>query len=68
MAKTQKTIEVIIEKDGSTKVEAFGFTGKNCLKETESLEEALGKLQSRTAKPEMNKTTTIADKAQVGGK
>lgn len=68
MANTQKTIEVTIEKDGKLKIEASGFSGGACLKETESLEQALGKVEKRSMKSEASKGITIADKATVGKK
>ena len=64
--KTQKTITVIIDKQGNPTIEASGFTGDACLKETKGIEEALGKLSDRSLKPEAMKTTTIADKTKVG--
>lgn len=46
-------ITVDIAKDGTSKVEAHNFPGNSCLKETASLEEAMGKLTNRDAKLEM---------------
>ena len=47
-----KKILVTVEKDGATKIEAQGFTNNSCLKETESLEQALGIVSKRTKKSE----------------
>lgn len=47
-----KTIIVTIDKNGGTQIEAQGFTGDACLKETKSLEEALGKVEDRELKKE----------------
>jgi hypothetical protein len=66
MAKTQKTIEVTIKKDGTSKVEAFGFTGGACMKETEGLEEALGQVTGRSMKSDASKPITIADQTKIG--
>ena len=45
-------LEIVIEKDGSVKIEAIGYKGKACLIDTQAFEEALGKVANRTAKPE----------------
>jgi hypothetical protein len=56
-------ITVDIDAQGNSKVEAHNFPNNACLKETASLEEAMGKLVTRDAKPEMH----IPDaKAAVG--
>lgn len=68
MAKSQKTIEVTIDKTGDVKTEASGFPGATCLKEVETLEAALGKVEQRSLKLEATKPVTIADKTTVGGK
>jgi hypothetical protein len=47
-----KTIEVVISKDGETKVEAVGYSGAECEKATAELEKSLGVAGKRTAKPE----------------
>lgn len=66
MAKQQVEIVVLIEPGGKTTIEAKGFKNDACLKETESLEEALGKVSDRKLKPEANKKITVADKTKVG--
>ena len=64
----RKVIHVTIPPDGGeVKVEAMeGFTGKACLKATESLEKALGGKAQRTEKPEMHQTEVVT--AKVGAK
>lgn len=47
-----KKIVVTVAPDGSSKVEAFGFTGSACLRATQDIERAIGKLEMRKAKPE----------------
>ena len=47
-----KTIEVIVQPDGSLKIEAVGFRGADCEKATRFLEQALGKPTNRQKKPE----------------
>lgn len=66
MGKTLKTITVEIDPSGSTKIDAQGFTGNSCLKETESLEEALGKVSDRHLKAEAMKPVTVPDKNKLG--
>jgi hypothetical protein len=50
--RTEKKIVFSAEKDGSTSIEAFGFADGTCLKATQSIEEALGKVSAREKKPE----------------
>ena len=47
MTKEQKII-VTAFPNGTSKIEAVGFTDGACLKETKSLEEALGKVTSQS--------------------
>jgi len=47
-----KTIEVIVQQDGSLKIDAVGFHGADCDKATAFLEQALGKATGRQKKPE----------------
>jgi hypothetical protein len=51
----QRKIIVTANPDGSSKIEAQGFPDGSCLKETESLEQALGKVQGRELKAEAHK-------------
>lgn len=63
-----KEITVTISNDGSTSVEPTkGFTGPECLKETKSVEEALGKVDKRDPKPEMGQEVGVTDHTHVGG-
>jgi len=48
-----KTITVEFAPDGSVSIDAAGFKGGECLKETADLERALGAVRSRTEKPEL---------------
>jgi hypothetical protein len=45
-----KKIVVTFEPNGDTSVEAFGFSGGDCLKATKSIEDALGKVEGRVMK------------------
>lgn len=59
-----KSVEVIIGKEGQTKVEAFGYNGKGCKAATKAIEDALSGGRNiekdRTAKPEMFHVTNEA--------
>ena len=45
-----RKIIVVVDASGDSKVEAFGFSGGDCLAATKSIEEALGKAGKRTMK------------------
>ena len=45
-----KKIVITFDDKGGSNIEAFGFTGGECLKATKSIEEALGKVGGRTMK------------------
>jgi len=47
-----KTIEIIVNTDGSLKIDAVGFSGPDCEKATRFLEEVLGKVTGKQKKPE----------------
>lgn len=66
MGKSLKTIIVEIDKTGGSKIEAQGFTNASCLKETESLEEALGKVSDRKLKTEASKPISVTDTVKAG--
>lgn len=50
-------ITIEIDEAGEVKIEASGFTGRDCLAATKNIEEALGKVSERKAKPEQFATT-----------
>ncbi len=67
MARQLQTVNVIINKDGSTEISVEGIQGGGCLKATQSLEEALGVVNTRTPTADMGKKgPTVYDKTQVG--
>lgn len=45
-----KKIVITFDNAGGSSIEAFGFSGGECLKATKSIEEALGKAGPRTMK------------------
>jgi hypothetical protein len=65
-----QTVQLIIDigRDGELSIDANGFKDAGCLKETQSLEEALGAVSSRSKKPEANRKVDIADRTIVGSK
>ena len=60
-----KTIEVIVQTDGTLRIDAVGFSGPDCEKATRFLEEALGKTTGRTRKPEHYRQ--VQQQQRVGG-
>lgn len=50
-----KTIEVIVQIDGTLKIDAVGFQGAGCEQATRFLEEALGQETGRKRKPDFHK-------------
>ncbi len=68
MAKTPKTrlkeIEITIDEDGSSSVEAFGYTDNTCKAATREIEEALGAVTSRKEKDH----GVVTEKAKVKAK
>lgn len=62
---SEKYIDVIVDDNGKVTIEAHGFTGGACLKETAALEKALGKVTKRSMKAEAQ-TAKVADKAIIG--
>ena len=49
-----RSIEVIVNADGSLVVDAIGFKGPDCEKATRFLEEALGRIAAKQRKPAFN--------------
>ncbi len=60
--KNAKTIEVIVNPDGSLKIDAVGFQGSDCEQATRFLEDALGKSTGRRKKPEFYRRSTRQQK------
>jgi hypothetical protein len=50
-----KRIVITFAPTGRSTVEAFGFSGKECLAATRSIEEAIGKTGVDKPKPEMHR-------------
>ena len=60
-----KTIEVIVQPDGTLKIDAVGFSGPDCEKATAFLEEALGKVADKQKKREYHQQ--VKRQQRVGG-
>ena len=61
-----RSIEVIVNVDGSLVIEAVGFKGPACDKATRFLEEALGQIASKQRKPSFGERNNIQRQQQVG--
>ncbi len=59
-----RKIKVTVAKDGTTRIEAFGFSGKECLSATKAIEDAIGAVNSRKAKPEMGSVSATQNVVQ----
>ena len=62
----KRTIEVIVNADGSLVVDAVGFKGPYCEKATRFLEEALGRIATRQRKPAFNESNQARRQQRVG--
>ena len=61
-----RSIEVIVNVDGSLVVDAVGFKGPECDKATRFLEEALGQIASKQRKPAYNERNKTNAQQRVG--
>ena len=52
-----KKIVITFDTQGGSEIEAFGFSGGECLKATKSFEDALGKVTSRKMKSDHEMVT-----------
>lgn len=60
-----ESIEITIHEDGTTKVEAKGFSGTSCLKTTEAIEKALGTVKDRKMKAEYHDPLKVAETVKI---
>ena len=56
---TRKSIELVVNTDGSLEIEAVGFAGTDCEKATAFLEKALGMVASRNRKGEYYSAVSV---------
>ena len=61
-----RSIEVIVNADGSLVVDAVGFKGPDCEKATRFLEEALGRIATKQRKPAYNERNQTHRQQRVG--
>ena len=62
----KRSIEVIVNVDGSLVVDAVGFKGPECDKATRFLEEALGQIASKQRKPTYNERNQTKHQQRIG--
>jgi hypothetical protein len=58
-----KTIDITVDKDGNTTVEANGFSGKDCSDATKIIEQAIGTIKEDRKKAEYYKPSTQKQRA-----
>ena len=61
-----RSIEIIVNADGSLVIDAVGFKGPACEKATRFLEEALGRIAGKQRKPAYNERNRTQTKQRVG--
>ncbi len=62
----KRSIDVIVNTDGSLIIDAIGFKGPACEKATRFLEDALGQIASKQRKPAYNERNQTHRKQRVG--
>ena len=62
----KRSIEVIVNVDGSLVIDAIGFKGPECEKATRFLEEALGQIATRQRKPAYDERNQTRRQQRVG--
>jgi hypothetical protein len=63
---TQKSIEVVVNTDGTLKIEAMGFAGADCEKATAFLEHALGVARARKRTGDYYKSVMVKKQQRLG--
>ena len=61
-----KSIEIIINADGTLNIDAIGFKGADCEKAAAFLEKALGQVSGRNKKPEYHCGVTGKNQQRIG--
>ena len=62
-----RTIEIIVETNGSTRVQTKGFTGSACIDASRFIEETLGERASERTTPEFFETAEQQQRLREGG-
>lgn len=60
---TQPIVRITADRDGQLSVEVVGATGQQCLALTQPLEQALGSVTTREAKPEAYEQNTYLEQS-----
>lgn len=61
-----RSIEILIAKDGTLTIDAVGFKGADCDQATKFLEVALGLTAEKQRKPEYHQTTRRQNQQRLG--
>lgn len=59
-----KTIEIIVTRDGKTRIETKGFRGHECIEASRFIRRALGATDESTLKPEYHLAQRVADETR----
>lgn len=62
----KRSIEVIVNVDGTLVIDAIGFKGPECEKATRFLEDALGQIAAKQRKPVYNERNQTHGQQRVG--
>ena len=62
----KRSIEVLIQSTGEIAIDAIGFTGADCEKATQYLEEALGVAGAKRKKPEYHQSRKTTRQQRLG--
>ncbi len=62
----KRSIEVVVNADGSIAIDAVGFKGSACDKATRFLEEALGQIAGKQRKPSYNERNQARRQQRIG--
>ena len=65
---SDKRIELTIDTEGKSSIDALGFNGMGCVSATEFLELALGEEFNRKRKPEFFRSRSTALPQRLGGR
>jgi hypothetical protein len=62
----KRSIEVVVDTDGSIAIDAVGFKGDACDKATRFLEEALGQIAGKRRKPSYHERNQTRRQQRIG--
>lgn len=60
--KSEKSVEVVIDAEGNTQIEAKGYTDGSCRSATDAIEKALGGVSTREMKDHGGREATEGEK------